>query len=100
MEEDKYNAKYVLALFSTLILNKIGEENKSMGFWVNKFIKTHKDGSHYIYLKIYECSNCNKSRFVGKSYKMCADCLNAHYCSVECQKAHWLKHKSMCKNEK
>ena len=39
-----------------------------------------------------KCSNCNK---VKSSLKRCA-CKNASYCSVECQRLHWLQHKSTC----
>ena len=39
-----------------------------------------------------KCSNCNQ---VKSSLKRCA-CKNASYCSVECQRLHWLQHKPTC----
>ena len=26
----------------------------------------------------------------------CSNCLNAHYCGVECQRNHWPRHRSLC----
>lgn len=42
------------------------------------------------------CNMCGKVADDGIKLKMCRACLNAWYCSVECQKAHWKKHKSIC----
>lgn len=42
------------------------------------------------------CLSCRKA---GKVFR-CAACNMAHYCSKECQKAHWEEHKSDCKKYK
>lgn len=39
------------------------------------------------------CRHCSKR---GKGYAACARCLTAHYCSRECQKKDWKKHKKSC----
>lgn len=44
------------------------------------------------------CQNCFKSGKVhGVQLFLCGRCKNAHYCSVECQKAQWRIHKPNCK---
>jgi hypothetical protein len=41
------------------------------------------------------CEGCNR---VTAELKMCGNCRTASYCSVECQKAHWVdKHKAECR---
>lgn len=43
------------------------------------------------------CVKCNKtSSSIGGTLKQCARCKEAKYCNAECQKAHWLVHKSNC----
>jgi len=47
--------------------------------------------------KLVYCQNCKK----GKDRKhmfLCGGCMWAHYCSVECQEAHYSSHCSLCKN--
>lgn len=39
------------------------------------------------------CANCS----ADKCTKKCGRCKKAYYCSAECQKAHWQKHKQDCK---
>ncbi|KDQ25690.1 hypothetical protein PLEOSDRAFT_31602, partial [Pleurotus ostreatus PC15] len=41
-----------------------------------------------------ECSQCQKSVTV----KLCTDCMEAAYCSVECQRKDWTRHKPGCSN--
>lgn len=41
------------------------------------------------------CANCHKS---DKKNKKCSACGFVHYCSKECQKSDWKKHKSLCKD--
>lgn len=41
-------------------------------------------------------SQCGKKPEVGVKFKSCGVCKIFHYCSVECQKAHWKLHKSQC----
>ncbi|KAF8209443.1 hypothetical protein K438DRAFT_1811052 [Mycena galopus ATCC 62051] len=44
------------------------------------------------------CDNCRKtSKEVGKKMSVCSACASAPYCSVECQRQHWKKHKVNCK---
>ncbi|KAF9493610.1 hypothetical protein BDN71DRAFT_1419346 [Pleurotus eryngii] len=42
---------------------------------------------------LIECSQCHKSVTV----KLCTDCMEAAYCSVECQRKDWPQHKPGCK---
>ena len=39
------------------------------------------------------CDNCDAQH----GGKRCSRCKVAHYCSRECQKAHWPQHKGQCK---
>lgn len=39
------------------------------------------------------CANCNKS----DSTLRCSKCRQIYYCSKDCQKTHWAKHKLVCK---
>ncbi|XP_063403668.1 uncharacterized protein LOC134687361 [Mytilus trossulus] len=43
---------------------------------------------------IQSCCSCYRSSF---QLKKCSNCGTATYCSKECQKKHWKKHKHMCK---
>ena len=47
---------------------------------------------------IDECSYCKKKAATGnKSLKECGRCHAAKYCSQECQKKDWTRHKQICK---
>jgi len=50
-----------------------------------------KEGDIYIYANENKC-DCGK-----KADKKCGKCLNKYYCSTECQKENWSKHKLNCK---
>ena len=39
---------------------------------------------------------CENETCTKKGIKMCASCLCFTYCSLECQKEHWKKHKPLC----
>ncbi|KAF1356215.1 putative MYND domain protein [Delphinella strobiligena] len=39
-----------------------------------------------------KCANCTKT----ENLKECAKCRSEHYCSRDCQKAHWKAHKKVC----
>ena len=45
------------------------------------------------------CEACGKKKFEvgGQALKQCARCQDVKYCSVECQRSHWQKHKRLCK---
>lgn len=42
------------------------------------------------------CSGCGKPPAENKPLSKCTKCLSAKYCSRECQKKHWKKHKKEC----
>jgi hypothetical protein len=44
------------------------------------------------------CSNCGVSED-GRKLKKCGRCKRSHYCSRDCQAAHWAKHKTVCARE-
>ena len=41
-----------------------------------------------------KCANCKK---FGFKFKKCSACQSVYYCSRECQKSDWKKHKKVCK---
>ena len=43
------------------------------------------------------CDKANDDLEEGATLKKCAKCKDVSYCSKECQKAHWTKHKKLCK---
>lgn len=44
------------------------------------------------------CANCRKTEKDVKKLDCCSACDDAAYCSRQCQKAHWPKHKELCKH--
>jgi hypothetical protein len=46
---------------------------------------------------IEKLDKCGNETCTNKGIKMCKSCLYFTYCSRECQKAHWKKHKLLCK---
>ena len=40
------------------------------------------------------CKNCRKE---ANDHRRCSACNQAHYCSIDCQKAHWKEHKKFCR---
>ncbi|KAJ7500245.1 hypothetical protein B0H11DRAFT_1996746 [Mycena galericulata] len=51
--------------------------------------------------KEYSCGfpSCRNSKLKGASMRRCSQCQTVHYCSTECQRADWAKHKVWCKAE-
>ena len=43
------------------------------------------------------CSSCHKIEPPNEKFKRCSRCKTAKYCSSECQRSHWKKHKKECK---
>lgn len=43
------------------------------------------------------CAHCGKSSGGGAKLQACAGCLEVAYCGRDCQRSHWLLHKSFCK---
>ncbi|KAF5325093.1 hypothetical protein D9619_010016 [Psilocybe cf. subviscida] len=49
--------------------------------------------------ELTQCQHCYKSRMSGGAkLSKCGGCKIAQYCSRECQKADWQKHKDQCKS--
>ncbi len=46
----------------------------------------------------FHCSSCYKEEPVGQQFPECNGCGEAFYCSRECQKHDWKKHKPICKS--
>ena len=47
---------------------------------------------------LIQCNKCRKCA-LGQKLKRCTACQNAHYCSVDCQRKDWKKHKVYCKQK-
>ena len=60
-------------------------------FWY--ILKPNKDSTANV--TTGSCNRCNKD-----TTKKCAGCKSVHYCSRECQKQDWAKHKKFCKKHK
>jgi MYND finger len=45
----------------------------------------------------HKCAKCGVEAPAGKEVKKYQKCMMATYCSRECQRAHWRKHKKVCK---
>lgn len=46
------------------------------------------------------CSYCQKPQDQSNSLQVCSGCKVHYYCGVKCQKLHWPRHKSRCKDIK
>lgn len=66
------------------------------------FNELAKELRQNIYKKSIRCMNpiCGKKPTESEKFKACAVCRISHYCSSECQKAHWKIHKDECGKEK
>ena len=43
------------------------------------------------------CELCSKTKIsTGNSLRSCSRCMSVHYCSTECQKSDWARHKTSC----
>ena len=54
-----------------------------------------KDRAKYTNLDVWllYCAKCNRS---AKNLRRCSKCKNVYYCSIDCQRADWHKHKPLC----
>lgn len=61
-------------------------------------LKRLNDLKELAYRKSIRCDNflCDKKPEEGQKFKTCGKCRVSHYCSPECQKAHWKNHKMYC----
>jgi len=57
-----------------------------------------KYGAHHIFLTVYHCTVCGIDSYI-KKFKLCSECGTTYYCSVECQRSDWKKHKTICGTE-
>jgi hypothetical protein len=55
-------------------------------------------GNHF-YATQHVCETCGRAEYkqLANSMKACSRCKSVYYCSVDCQKADWSKHKQACK---
>jgi len=45
---------------------------------------------------VAQCSHCRKEEGVDPQFMRCKQCKSVMYCSVDCQKGHWVEHKIWC----
>lgn len=48
--------------------------------------------------KVFLSKTCCVCKKVGKDFKKCSRCRSYEYCSLECQKIHWVEHKKECQS--
>eukprot|EP01029_Cantina_marsupialis_P011668 TRINITY_DN25967_c0_g1_i1.p1 TRINITY_DN25967_c0_g1~~TRINITY_DN25967_c0_g1_i1.p1 ORF type:complete len:431 (+),score=141.60 TRINITY_DN25967_c0_g1_i1:36-1328(+) len=58
------------------------------------FLRAHGDKIKNMVKSV--CAKCGKEE-EDRAFKRCARCFSVAYCSRDCQKAHWSKHKKPCK---
>lgn len=51
------------------------------------------DSSTQPEIGLRKCEKCNKGQQEGLKLRKCAGCSSVMYCSKECQKESWAKHK-------
>ena len=51
-----------------------------------------------LFKKYKICEKCGKNKFSHPEikFKKCSGCISVNYCSKECQKEHWKRHKEDC----
>merc|ERR1712139_113193 len=52
-----------------------------------------KSNKKTMWVDVQMCFHCGKH---GHNLPKCRQCSQAFYCNVECQRAHWKKHKPVC----
>ncbi|EIW60890.1 uncharacterized protein TRAVEDRAFT_64202 [Trametes versicolor FP-101664 SS1] len=58
------------------------------------------DSSTQPEIGLRKCEKCNKGQQEGLKLRKCAGCSSVMYCSKECQKESWAKHKAFCQRFK
>ena len=81
-------------LFNDGDLSKVGDDYKSAKFAQNILYNNEEVTivNESKYLSSW-CSGCFGKR---EELKMCGKCFTAAYCSADCQRSHWSKHKKLC----
>lgn len=47
--------------------------------------------------KLFSRKVCTTCKTILKKPRVCSKCMFTCYCSVDCQKRHWIEHKNCCK---
>lgn len=90
MTRNRYNSGATRKQKSLVISSGVTAE------WISSFYANYDSTRHKA-----ACSECNKREaFDGEEFMGCAGCEATVYCSRECQKAHWKKHKAFCTTNK
>ena len=74
-------------------------ERYEMACWMIMFAKMFPTTVQLVMINDYRnCAFCDKQMTRGISaHTMCSGCRRARYCSLDCHKLHWPKHKPYCK---
>lgn len=72
-------------------------QEKPQGFHVLSAKQNHANEKKEEILKA--CASCKKIERKMNAFKRCSNCKQVHYCSQDCQKKDWNKHKSQCKGK-
>lgn len=74
-----------------------------MGIQMNEELGIHSTtvtGKDLRKVSLQKCDQCNKIEEFRGDFQCCGGCKKSHYCTKECQKLNWKKHKVICKSSK
>ena len=83
---------FIWILRNLLMFHRTNRNSRKKMIFFNLFLLQTCQANPSMSVRLtYVCVTCGKD-----APKKCSICENAHYCSVECQRANWKRHKPIC----